>query len=53
MAEAAGGKVAGSMSRRTHAVVVGAEAGCKLTKAEELGVHVWNEATFIAACSAI
>lgn len=53
MAEAAGGKVAGSVSRRTHAVVVGAEAGSKLTKAEELGVPVWNEAAFIAACSAI
>lgn len=52
MAEAAGAKVAGSVSRRTYAVVAGAEAGSKLAKAEELAVPVWDEAAFLAACSA-
>ncbi|RYY52427.1 MAG: hypothetical protein EOO05_21935, partial [Chitinophagaceae bacterium] len=52
LAEAAGAKVAGSVSRRTFAVVAGAEAGSKLAKAEELGIPVWDEAAFVAACAA-
>jgi DNA ligase (NAD+) len=42
-----GAKVAGSVSAKTSCVVVGADAGSKLKKAQELGVETMDEPTFL------
>ncbi|MFY7907480.1 MAG: BRCT domain-containing protein, partial [Burkholderiaceae bacterium] len=45
--EAAGAKVAGSVSKKTSFVVAGADAGTKLEKARELGIDVLDEAAML------
>lgn len=42
-----GGKVSGSVSKKTSFVVAGEEAGSKLTKAKELGVNIIDEAKLL------
>ena len=44
--EAHGAKVTGSVSKKTDIVIAGTAAGSKLTKAQDLGITVWDEARF-------
>ncbi len=48
--EAAGGKVSGSVSKKTDYVVAGLEAGSKLDKAQKLGVQIIDEAELLRLC---
>ena len=51
MIEAAGGVVKDSVSKKTHYLVAGAEAGSKLAKATELNVPILDEAALVALLS--
>jgi len=46
--EALGGKVTGTVSKKTDFLLAGAVPGSKLTKAQELGVKILDEAAFLA-----
>lgn len=47
--EARGGSAQSSVTKATHIVIVGADAGSKLEKARKLGLTIWSEDEFIAA----
>ena len=53
MIEERGGKVSGSVSRKTSYVLAGEDAGSKLDKAVQLGITIIDEETFIKMCGDI
>ena len=48
--EAAGGKVTGSVSKKTAYVVAGEDPGTKMTKAQELGIEILDEDGWLRCC---
>ena len=50
MIESFGGKVSGSVSKKTDFVLAGEDAGSKLTKAQNLGVNIISQEQFLAMC---
>ena len=42
-----GGKTSGTVSKKTDYVLAGEEAGSKLTKAQELGINIIDEESFL------
>lgn len=45
--EARGGKVTGSVSKKTDLVIAGEDAGSKLEKAQQLNIEIWDESRFL------
>ncbi|PJK11014.1 DNA ligase (NAD(+)) LigA [Lysobacteraceae bacterium NML08-0793] len=51
--EALGAKISGSVSKKTSLLIAGEAAGSKLTKAESLGLEIWDESRLLAFLAAL